>query len=56
VTDIEDVDDILADGGDDSVLVYPLAASAVERLADLLGELSAVGSITMRSVRPPGVG
>ncbi len=37
VTDIEDVDRILADGEDDPVLVHALAAPAVEQFADFLG-------------------
>src|SRR5271165_1665437 len=43
VTDIEDVDGLLADGEDDPMLVFPLATLAVEHLVDFLGELVALG-------------
>jgi hypothetical protein len=41
VTHTENVDGILADGRDDSVLVSPLATLAVEQLVHFLGELVA---------------
>lgn len=43
VTDMENINGVVADGEDDPMLVFPLSLPAVEEFAEFIGESAALG-------------